>query len=235
MYNDIIGILGGMGSEATLIFFKNILKSFPVEKEWDRPRIIIDNYCTMPSRVRACLYNEKTEQLVNKMVKSISSLISAADSDSKTHIIMCCNTAHLFLPQIYERLPTSINNIVNIIDICLQNVGCGNSVSLLASEGTLQTEIYQKYAEKYNIKISPISVEYYSLLRSIIEDVKQHHITKKTETNFFILLDELEYKRIILGCTELPILLDHIKFKSSQYIFYDPLNYAIDYVKKIIK
>ena len=54
-----IGILGGMGSYATVDLFRRLVDAFPAEKEWDRPRIIIDNNCTMPSRVRAILYNEK--------------------------------------------------------------------------------------------------------------------------------------------------------------------------------
>ena len=46
----VIGIVGGMGSYATLHFFQKLLEATPAEKEWDRPRIIIDNRCTMPSR-----------------------------------------------------------------------------------------------------------------------------------------------------------------------------------------
>ena len=57
-YQQTIGIIGGMGSYATLDFFSRLLAAFPAEKEWDRPRILIDNRCTMPSRVRAILYGE---------------------------------------------------------------------------------------------------------------------------------------------------------------------------------
>ena len=45
-----IGILGGMGSYATCAIFQRLLDAFPAEKEWDRPRILIDNNCAMPSR-----------------------------------------------------------------------------------------------------------------------------------------------------------------------------------------
>ena len=63
MKDYVVGIVGGMGSYATVDFFKRLVDAFPVEKEWDRPRIIIDNKCTMPSRVRALLYGEKREEL----------------------------------------------------------------------------------------------------------------------------------------------------------------------------
>ena len=77
MYNDVIGILGGMGSFATLHFFEAVLKAFPAGKEWDRPRVIIDNRCTMPSRVLAVLEGVKYDLLVSGLTDSVRSLINA--------------------------------------------------------------------------------------------------------------------------------------------------------------
>ena len=67
----VIGVLGGMGTYATIHLFQQYAEVFNAEKEWDRPRIIIDNRCTMPSRVRAFLYNEKENELVEEMVDSL--------------------------------------------------------------------------------------------------------------------------------------------------------------------
>ena len=63
--NKVIGVVGGFGSYATLNFFEMILDSYPAEKEWQRPRIIIDNYCTLPSRVRCILYGEMAIEIIN--------------------------------------------------------------------------------------------------------------------------------------------------------------------------
>lgn len=62
----VIRVLGGMGTYATINLFKQYATVFPAEKEWDRPRIIIDNRCTMPSRVRAFLYNENVDELIDE-------------------------------------------------------------------------------------------------------------------------------------------------------------------------
>ena len=64
-----IGVLGGMGTYATIHLFQQYAEIFEAEKEWDRPRMIIDNRCTMPSRVRAFLYNENVDKLVDEMVE----------------------------------------------------------------------------------------------------------------------------------------------------------------------
>ena len=73
----VIGVLGGMGTYATIHLFKQYAELFPAEKEWDRPRILIDNRCTMPSRVRAFLYNENVEGLVSQMGDSLRHLMDA--------------------------------------------------------------------------------------------------------------------------------------------------------------
>ena len=61
--NLVIGVLGGMGTYATINLFQEYANVFKAIKEWDRPRIIIDNRCTMPSRVRAYLYHENVDKL----------------------------------------------------------------------------------------------------------------------------------------------------------------------------
>lgn len=96
--NITIGVLGGMGTYATIHLFQQYADVFPAEKEWDRPRIIIDNRCTMPSRVRAFLYNENVSQLIGEMSESMKHLCDAGCN----RIILACNTSHLFLPEIYK-------------------------------------------------------------------------------------------------------------------------------------
>ena len=96
-----IGVLGGMGTYATIHLFQQYAEIFEAEKEWDRPRMIIDNRCTMPSRVRAFLYNENVDKLVDEMADSMQRLKDAGC----TRIVLACNTSHLFLPMIYEKVP----------------------------------------------------------------------------------------------------------------------------------
>ena len=111
----VIGVLGGMGTYATIHLFQQYAEVFEAEKEWDRPRMIIDNRCTMPSRVRAFLYNENVEQLVDEMADSMQRLKDAGC----TRILLACNTSHLFLPKIYEKVPGLEPLVVHIIKACV--------------------------------------------------------------------------------------------------------------------
>ena len=75
MKDLVICVLGGMGTYATINLFKQYAEVFPAEKEWERPRIVIDNRCTMPSRVRAFLYHENVDKLLDEMTDSIDCLL----------------------------------------------------------------------------------------------------------------------------------------------------------------
>lgn len=232
-YTDlpIIGILGGMGSYATVHYFKRIIDSFPAEKEWDRPRIIIDNYCTMPSRVRAILYNEKRNELIQSMISSLKNLIDAG----ATKIILACNTSHVFLPYIYEELPSVMPYIINIINECVTRVinNADKSALLLASEGTIKSQVYQKAFSKHKYVLDLPSEAELIKLRDFIEAVKQNKITDNILNNFIDYINNFDNNVIILGCTELPILYEKCKNKIFKTI-YDPLECTIDTLKNDI-
>ncbi len=223
-----IGVLGGMGTYATIHLFQQYAKEFKAEKEWDRPRIIIDNRCTMPSRVRAFLFNENFNQLVLEMADSIKHLIESGC----TRIVLACNTSHLFLPEVFKILPEAKNKIVNIIYNCVDKVEKDGikEIYILASEGTIDSQIYQNALFEKGIKCIVPDKEEYSLLRECIEAVKQNKYSESVKDIFLDLINR--YDACILGCTELPILwskyIEHITCKNV----YDPLMNAIKILKK---
>ena len=229
MKDLVIGVLGGMGTYATVHFFQQYADVFETKKEFDRPRIIIDNRCTMPSRVRAFLYNEKVDELINEMTDSMQNLVDSGC----THIVLACNTSHLFLPEIYKKVPSLENKVINIIKQCvstIQNDGV-KEVYLLGSEGTIDSSIYQNALEKYGIKCIVPKKDEYRLIRQCIEAVKQNKYNEDTKNIFVELVNR--YDTCILGCTELPILYDRYKsdIAKSKKI-YDPLLLVLKRLKE---
>lgn len=226
MYQDVIGVLGGMGSFATLHFFEALLKAFPAQKEWDRPRILIDNRCTMPSRVLAVLEHVKYDQLVSELSNSVASMLHAG----ATKIILACNTSHCFLDEIYRNVPAAKGKIVSIIEACCQQIaGAGErEVSLIASEGTIQSGVFAQGLAPYGISVRSPENEQYRMQRELIEAVKQDCITDKTIQKFIELVKSFSGDALILGCTEFPVLFSHVPAGTFSGIrVYDPLQCAI--------
>ena len=187
--NFVIGVLGGMGTYATIHLFKQYADVFPAEKEWDRPRIIIDNRCTMPSRVLAFLRHIKEDELVEQMSDSMRHLTEAG----ATRIILACNTSHL-------------EKVVHIIRACVDRIKADGkkTVYLLGSEGTIDSHIYQDALAAEGIECLVPAPEEYADLRECIEAVKQDKYTEEAKKLFLGLVNR--YDACILGCTELPIL-----------------------------
>lgn len=224
----VIGVLGGMGTYATINLFKQYAEVFPAEKEWERPRIIIDNRCTMPSRVRAFLYNENVEQLVDEMTDSMNNLVNSGC----TRIILACNTSHLFLEEIYKRIPSLEDKVINIIYACSNKIKQDNinSIFLLGSEGTIDSGIYQNSLEEKGINCIVPNVDEYKLLRECIEAVKQNKYTNEIKETFLELVNR--YDSCILGCTELPILYEKYKDEIICKNIYDPLLIGLQKLKE---
>ena len=223
----VIGVLGGMGTFATIHLFKQYADVFPAEKEWDRPRIIIDNRCTMPSRVLAFLRGVKKEELVRQMSDSMRHLVQTG----ATRIILACNTSHLFLPQIYETVPDAEEKVIHIIRACVDRIreDGRKSVYLLGSEGTIDSHIYQDALAAEGIECHVPAPEEYADLRECIEAVKQAKYTEEAKRLFLGLVNR--YDACILGCTELPILYEKYADEVTCENIYDPLFVALEQLK----
>ena len=222
-----IGVLGGMGTYATIHLFRQYAAVFPAEKEWERPRIIIDNRCTMPSRVRAALHGENRHRLVDEMSDSVRNL----ERSGCNRILLACNTAHLFLADIMRQVPEAEGKIVNIIEVCADGLieNDEKEVFLLASEGTIDSGIYQEVCSVRGIRCEVPYKEEYSQLRECIEAVKRDRYSDAVRAAFAKLMHRGSV--CVLGCTELPILYEKYRDLCSDVRVYDPMYMALSRIR----
>ena len=225
---DVIGIVGGMGSYATLNIFERILNAFDAEKEWERPRIIIDNYCTLPSRSRALLYNEKKDIVINGLANSVKNLIYCGANI----IILGSNTAHLFLNDIIKITPENGRYIVNIIEKCAEDLSKQNvkEITLLGTDATVDLGMYETTLNARKISIKLPSAEKQKRVAEFIEIVKQNAVTDNAVKEFAGFLSDIYTDVIVLGCTELPVLYQKC-LKIAKTVF-DPIESVIKFLKE---
>ena len=229
-YSDekIVGVLGGMGSYATLDLFKRLIDAFPAEKEWDRPRIIIDNNCVLPSRVKAVLTGENKTLLLELMKESIDSLIDMG----ATHIVVGCNTAHILLNMLIEQNPEYKKYVVHLIENTRNHIVQNKikKVYLMASEGTIESNSFGDYLSADGVEcVNPAQAEY-ELMREFIEAVKQNKVDAKVLDKFVDYVESVKEDAIIIGCTELPILYGMCKDRITKTII-DPVECVIEKIK----
>ncbi len=233
-----IGILGGMGTQAGLDFCNKlaILNRGKIDQEY--PLFVLFNKSNIPGRPESIgvqtknLSNKsKNKNVKKKYYQVLKSLLHGCKvlKESKCKfIVIPCNTAHYW----YEDLKSKINlPIVNmpkeVFNHTKKKCKKNSSIGLLATEGTLKTGIYNKFFDKdYNLIFPNNSLQKNSVNEAIklVKMGKVREASKKIKPAIEFLIKK-KCKKIILGCTELPIAIfafkSFKKIKTSK-IFLDP-------------
>ena len=205
MPEKIIGILGGMGPEATIDLFYKIIKFTPAEKDQDHLRIIIDNNPKIPDRTAAIL--GKGKDPLHALQETAKNLEKAGAD----FIIIPCNTAHYFLPLIQESVKIPVLNMIEeAAKETQQRIPQIQKVGLLASIGTYKSQIYHQCFKKFNIEvISPEEKDKEEVMK-VIYAVKAGDLSEGIKKNILKIAQKLIDKgaeAIITGCTEIPLIL----------------------------
>jgi len=136
----IIGILGGMGPQATVDLYNEIIRQTPIKEEQDHLPIIIFSNPKVPDRTKALIAGG--EDPLPHLIYS-ARVLEKAGAD---FIIIPCNTAHHYLPQMQKAVSIPIlNMIAETADFIKQRYPQKKRVGLLATTGTIKVGIYSTH------------------------------------------------------------------------------------------
>lgn len=217
MAERIIGILGGMGPEATVELFQRIVKLTPAKQDQDHYRIIIDNNPKIPDRTAAI--QDRGPDPRPFLIESARTLERAGAS----FIAIPCNTAHHWLRGIRKSVSVPIIDMVGETALTVsQHKPAIRSIGLLATDGTLGVGLYQKALGRLSIEtLTPDTVDKNVVMEAIYK-VKAGDYSSKEKLIFVIrhLLDR-DAQGLILGCTELPLLVSEGELNCP---IFDPIS-----------
>ena len=233
-----IGILGGMGTQAGLDFCNKlaILNRGKIDQEY--PLFLLYNKSNIPGRPESIgvqtkyLSNKKKSKIIlkkyNKVFKNLLLGCKLLQKNKCKFIVIPCNTAHYWYDDLKKKIKIPIINMPNeVFKYTKKNCKKNSKIGLLATEGTLKTNLYHKFFNKeYNL-IQPSKDIQKNSVNKAIKLVKMGNVRSaaKTIKPAINSLIKMNCKKIILGCTELPIAIFAFKsFKNikSSKIFLDP-------------
>ena len=247
-----IGILGGMGTQAGLDFCNKLAVLNRGKIDQDYPLFLLYNKSNIPGRPEAL--GIQTSRLTNRFTNSknkkkyklvLDSLLKGCrllEKDKCKFIVIPCNTAHYWYDDLKKKIKLPIINMPKEVYIHAKKTCKKNSpIGLLATEGTIMTGVYNKFFDKNYKLIHPNKLIQKNSVNQAIKLVKMGNVKAaakriKPAINFLI---KNKCKKIILGCTELPIAIfafkSFDKIKKSK-IFLDPnLILANAAMKKYLK
>ena len=200
-----IGVLGGMGSYATVEFFKMILDNFNVQREWEYPKILIYNNPQLPSRTRAVLFNEESPE--QGLIEGCQKL----ERSGADFIVIPCNSAQVWHQAILKKVNIPVINIIIVVkEHILSNFPTMRKIGLISGEVPIQKKLYNKEFEEKEIEILLADTKIQIVVREIIDAVKHNHHTVETKEKCLRVIHHFLNRGaegIILGCTELSLVL----------------------------
>lgn len=216
-----IGILGGMGTQAGLDFCNKLAKLYRGKLDQDYPMFVLYNKSNTPRR----------PENLNKYNKVLMQLVAGCKMLEKNKckfIVMPCNTAHYWHKDIQKKIKIPLLSMPKEVFLYTQKVSKKNSrIGILCTEATLKTKIYNNYFDKKFELISPNKKLQKNSVNKSIKYVKMGKVKEaekilRPAVNYLI---KQNCKKIILGCTELPIAI--FAYKSFQKakkskLFIDP-------------
>ncbi len=221
MPEKVIGVLGGMGPEATLDCFAKIIKGTPAAKDQNHLRVIIDCNPKIPDRTAAIC--GQGESPVPAMLDSARGLATVgADL-----IIIPCISAHIFLKELRRQIGIPV---LSLIDAATEAIARYRpqvkAVGLLATTGTLRGGLLQKRLDQSGIAtLIPTESDQSKVMEAIygIKGSQSPACRRKARLELIEVAARLTEKGaqgIIAGCTEIPL---ELRPEDLNVPFFDPL------------
>ena len=223
MTNDqkVIGVLGGMGPEATASFYMKVIRETKVLKDQDHFRTIIESNPKIPDRTQAILYNGPSP--VSEMVKTAKNLQQAG----ATVAVMPCITAHYFYEAIQKEVDIPIHHVLKGLNTYIEEEYPDvQKIGVLSTSATKATGLFQQHLKGKTIVYPNASEQENNVMQAIYGDngIKQGNTGREPKALLMEVAERLireeQCDMIIGGCTEVELVLDP---EDMSVPFIDPM------------
>jgi aspartate racemase len=135
----VVGVIGGMGPEATVDLMRRVLAATPAEDDADHIRMIVDNNSKVPSRLKALV--ERTGEDPTPVLEGMARGLQRAGAD---FLVIPCNTAHYFLPAIQAAVTCPVADMIGLsIERIRRDLAADARIGLLASPAVKLTGLFE--------------------------------------------------------------------------------------------
>ena len=193
-----IGVLGGMGPEATILFQQRLLDAVPAEDDCDHVPLLIDMNPQVPSRIAHLI--EGTGGDPAPVLADMARRVQAAGAEA---LAMPCNTAHSYAPSITAAVDIPL---LNMVTLSAERAGKGK-IGILASPATRITGVFDAALEQ--VGATPVWPEEDAPLLHAIRIIKANGATPEARDILRATSEELlanGAETQVIGCSEFSLI-----------------------------
>ena len=216
-----LGIIGGMGPMASAVFYDMISSKTDASCDQENLNLILLSHAGMPDRTRAILSKDEAqiEEVRSKLLADAIFLQNAGC----TAIAVTCNTAHYFVNMIEDEFDIPFIHLIRETAEAVATEFATKKVAVLATDGTIETRLYQDELSKRGVIAFTPKAEVQALvMHEIYECIKSgkpadEEMWKKIEEY----VKEEGCEAAVLACTELSVVRKELSLGS---FYFDPMD-----------
>ena len=203
-----IGVLGGMGPEATGFFFETLTRRTEAAGDQGHARVLLWSDPSIPPRTEAILENGASP------LPAILSGIRILERGGAGLLVMPCITAHFWAPQIKARAHVPF---VDLVEETVKQAGRDvpglSRVGLIATTGTVRSGLFRRAFSRRGVEVVvPNDGDQARIMESVYApDGVKAGVKSARARNAVVRIARTLSARgaqaIIAGCTEIPLVL----------------------------
>ncbi len=202
----IVGVLGGMGPDATVDFMSKVIALTPADRDQDHVHMIVDHNPKVPNRQSAILDNGEDP---GPEIAAMARRLEAAGAD---FLVIPCNTAYVFQGSVIDAVGIPLISIIDETIRAISELIPGvDNVGVLATDGCLRADVYQQALRKNEFSsVLPNQDELIQLMDLIgrIKAGDQSEAVSDAMQQLASALVSRGAQVVIAACTEIPLVLD---------------------------
>lgn len=205
-----IGIIGGLGPEATADYYKSVIGALRVEGSLAAPEIII--YSVSLEEVFTLVEAQQWNSLIYLLVAKVKALHRAGADFA----VISANTPHIVFDEVQTKSPIPLLSIVTATLDKAKELGL-KQVGLLGTKFTMASNFFSAPFSAQGISvIVPAQNDQDYIHEKLVQEIELGIFTDETRTGLLAVIERLieqeNIEAVILGCTELPLILSKSAF-----------------------
>lgn len=201
--HPVIGILGGMGPEATLNLMRRVIDATPARDDSDHIHMIVDHNPKVPSRMAALI-----EGTGENPAPVLAGMAQGLETGGAHALAMPCNSAHAYLPDIRSAVSIPVLDMIELTATAVADLSpAPKRVGILASSAVNMTGLYVEALDKHGIPL--IVPARQDDLMAVIRAVKRADLSDDIRGTMDAMMHDLVNTgadTLLLACTELSVL-----------------------------
>jgi len=162
-----LGVIGGMGPLATVSFYERVVLNTAAKCDNEHIDMVVLSHASMPDRTKCIIENRGGEFL--EVIKKDFKILEDIGVEA---VAIPCNTSHYFFDEFKKFTGLRIINMIEETILEVKKRGI-EKVAVFGTLGTLNSKVYEKYANQHGLLVKEVSPEDKQAVMDIIYDIKE--------------------------------------------------------------